>query len=100
MKTSDHFDWQPNFSTKTKAKTSVESLPKQYNSVLPPPKLWGAFLVLKNFLEGGWHFFHFKVGGGSPYGGGLAKIGCKGGIQLLKIELYTFLSFSQFSKIV
>ena len=30
----------------------------------------------------------------------LAKIGSKGGNQLLKIELHTFLSFSQFGNIV
>ena len=51
-----------------------------------PPKLWrrGDFLVLENFFEGVGIFLILRGGGG-----GFAKIGCEGEIQLLKIELYT-----------
>ena len=53
----------------------------------------------QKIFKGGGHFFHFKEG--SPFGGdgrrqegggrgGVAKIDFEGGIQLLKIKLYTF----------
>ena len=69
-----------------------ELLLKEGGHSVLPPKLWERLFGSQKIFWGSWIFFCFK-GGARLNMWGLAKIGCEGGIQLWKIELYICLFF-------